>query len=73
MSTGKKFENPYMVIECKLYGPLLEIAWVLIIHNNCKYSIEIVWIYYGFSGAIVNFIVWISHFFPVVCTQLDNS
>jgi hypothetical protein len=40
------------------------------IHNNCifpyyGYSIEIIWIYYGFSGAIANFIVWISHFFPV--------
>jgi hypothetical protein len=26
---------------------------------------EIVWIYYGISGAIANFVVWISHFFPV--------
>jgi hypothetical protein len=25
---------------------------------------EIVWIYYGFSGAIANLIVWISLFFP---------
>ena len=33
---------------------------------------EIVCIYYayGFSGAIVNFKVWISHFFPSVsCTE----
>jgi hypothetical protein len=42
----------------------------LIIHNNCifpyyGYSIEIVWIYYGFSSAISNLIVWISIFFPV--------
>jgi hypothetical protein len=34
----------------------------LIIHNNCifpyyGYSVEIVWIYYGFSGAIANVIV----------------
>ena len=27
---------------------------------------EIGWIYYGFSGAIANFVVWISLFFPVV-------
>jgi hypothetical protein len=57
-------------IEWKLYGPLLEIQCILIIHNNRifpyhGYSIEIVWIYYGFSGAIANFIVWISHFSPV--------
>jgi hypothetical protein len=31
-----------------------------------KASIQILWIYYGFSGAIVNFKVWISHFFPSV-------
>jgi hypothetical protein len=63
----KKIENPYKVIEWKLYGPLVEIAWILMIHNNCifpyyGYSIEIVWIYYGFSGAIANFKVWISLF-----------
>ena len=39
----------------------------LIIHNNCifphyGYSIEIIWIYCGFSGAIANLIAWISHF-----------
>jgi hypothetical protein len=50
------------------YGPLLEIEWILVIHNNCVfpyygYSMEIVWIYYGFGGAIVNFVVWISLFF----------
>ena len=28
------------------------------------YSIEIVWIYYVFGGAIAIFIVRISHFFP---------
>jgi hypothetical protein len=26
---------------------------------------EIGWIYYGFSGAIANFVVWISLFFSV--------
>jgi hypothetical protein len=26
---------------------------------------DIGWIYYGFSGAIANFVVWISLFFPV--------
>jgi hypothetical protein len=62
-------DNTELDIEWKLYGPLLEIAWILMIHNNCifsyyGYSIEIVWIYYGFSGSIVSFIVWISHFFP---------
>jgi hypothetical protein len=59
-----------MVIEWKLCGPLLEIEWILVIHNNCicpyyGYSIEIVRIYYGYSVAIANFIVWISLFFPV--------
>ena len=61
------------VIEWKLYGPLLEIEWILIIHNNVDivsklwiHSIEIGWIYYRLSGAILNFIVWISHFFPVI-------
>jgi hypothetical protein len=39
-----------------------EIEWILITHNNCiflyyGYCIEIVGIYYGFSGAIANFIV----------------
>jgi hypothetical protein len=53
--TRKKIENPYKDIEWKLYGTLLEIEWILMIHNNCifpyyGYSIEIVWIYYGFSG-----------------------
>ena len=43
----------------------MEIVWI---HNNCifpyyGYSIEIVWIYYGFSGAIANFIAWISRYF----------
>ena len=57
--------------EIKLYGPSLEIEWILVIHNNCifpyyGYSIEIVWIYYGFSGAIANFLVWISLFFPMI-------
>ena len=51
-------------------GSLLETEWILVIHNNCifpyyGYSKEIVWIYYGFSGAIANFVVWISLFFPV--------
>jgi hypothetical protein len=49
----------------------LEIEWILVIHNNCifpynGYSMGIVWIYYGFSGAIANFVVWISHFFSSV-------
>ena len=52
-----------------MYGPLLEIEWILIIHNNdifpyYGYSMKVAWIYYGFSDAIANFIVWISHFFP---------
>ena len=35
---------------------------------------EIGWIYYGFSGAIANFVVWISHFFPSgrECGMLQN-
>jgi hypothetical protein len=36
---------------------------------NCGYSVEIVWIYYGFSGAIANLIVWISHFFLVAVAK----
>jgi hypothetical protein len=61
-----------------LYGPLLEIEWILIIHNNCifpyyGYSIEIVWIYYGFSGAIANFITWISHILPSVRNKNKNK
>jgi hypothetical protein len=35
------------------------------------YSIEIVWIYYGFSGAIANFIVRISHLFPSVSLSMS--
>jgi hypothetical protein len=27
---------------------------------------DIVWIYYGFSDAIANFMGWISLFFPVI-------
>ena len=51
-----------------VYGPLLEIEWILVIHNNCIFpycghSIEVVWIYYGFCGAIANFVAWISLFF----------
>ena len=48
----------------------MEIEWILIIHNNCifpyyGYNIEIVWIYYGFSGAIANFVVHMDFtFFP---------
>jgi hypothetical protein len=54
-----------------MHGPLLEIEWILVIHNNCifPYSMEIGWIYYGFSGAIENFVVWISLFFPVINSQ----
>jgi hypothetical protein len=39
--------------------PLLETEWIF----EWIYSIEIVWIYYEFSGAIANLIVWISQFF----------
>ena len=39
----------------------MEIEWILIIHNYC--SMDILWI----SGAIANFIVWISHFFLSDC------
>ena len=54
----------------------MEIVWTFIgnrmdfgFHNNCifpwyGYSMEVVWIYYGFCGAIANFVVWISLFFP---------
>jgi hypothetical protein len=57
-----------MEIVWRLCGPSLEIEWILIIHNNCifpyyGYNIEIIWIYYGFSGTIANFVVWISLFF----------
>jgi hypothetical protein len=31
----------------------------------------IVWIYYGFSGAIANFVVWISLFFPSETEELS--
>jgi hypothetical protein len=31
---------------------------------------EIEWIYYGFSGAIANFVVWTSLFFPSVINCL---
>jgi hypothetical protein len=37
-NTGKKSENPYKIIAWKLYGPLLEIEWILMIHNNCIYT-----------------------------------
>jgi hypothetical protein len=45
------------------------------IYNNCifpyyGYSIEIMWIYYGFSDAIANVIVWISHFSSVTMSIL---
>jgi hypothetical protein len=40
--TGKDFGNPYKVIEWKLYGTLLEIEWILMIHNNCIFP------YYGY-------------------------
>ena len=74
----KKIENPQKVIEWKLYGPLLEIELILIIHNNCifpyyGYSIEIVWIYYGFSSVITNLMVQTSHFFQcVACFILEK-
>ena len=42
---------------------------IIIVHFHTMDSIEIVWIYYGFSGAIVNFKVWISHFSPVTQTN----
>ena len=28
-TTGKNFENPWKIIEWKLYGPLSEIEWIL--------------------------------------------
>ena len=31
---------------------------------------KIVWIYYEFSDAITNFIVWISLFFPVILHEI---
>jgi uncharacterized membrane protein YesL len=34
---------------------------------------DIVWIYYGFSDAIANFIAWISKFFPVNIIYLLDS
>jgi hypothetical protein len=39
----------WKVIEWKLFGPLLAIEWILIIHNNCIFpvdilSVDIVWI-----------------------------
>jgi hypothetical protein len=39
------------------------------------YSIQIVWIYYGFIGAMANLIVWILLFFPVLRAYLctDNG
>jgi hypothetical protein len=42
------------------FNPLLEIEWILVIHNNCifpyyGYGIEIVWIYYGFSRCNCKF------------------
>jgi hypothetical protein len=56
----------------------VEIEWILIIHNNgifpyYRYSMEIVWIYYGFSGAIANLRVWISLFFPVKSCKGSSS
>ena len=36
-------------------------------------SIEIVWIYYGFSGVITIIIVWISHFFPVLFNSYTET
>jgi hypothetical protein len=34
---------------------------------------EIGWIYYGFSGAIANFVVWISLFFPSVNNEIKSD
>jgi hypothetical protein len=69
----KKF---WKSIEWKLYGPLLEIDGFIIIHNNSilpcyGYRMGMVWIYYGFSGAIANVIVWISLFFPVFVSSIS--
>jgi hypothetical protein len=48
-----------------LYGPLLEIEIWLSIIIVYFHTMEMGWIYYGFSGAIANFVEWISLFFPV--------
>ena len=54
LDTGKKFENPQKVIEWKLYGTLLEIEWILIIHNNCIFpTMAIVWKQYGYTMDLV--------------------
>jgi hypothetical protein len=52
----------------------------LIIHNiklyiipYYGYIIKIVWINYGFSGAIANFILWISHFFRCMLLIATNQ
>jgi hypothetical protein len=37
--TGKKIENPLKAIEWKLYGPSLEIEWILVMHNNCIFPV----------------------------------
>jgi hypothetical protein len=34
---------------------------------------EIVWIYYGFCGAISNLVVWISLFFSVITAETANA
>jgi hypothetical protein len=51
----------------------MEIVWIFIGNRMdfYGYSIEIVWIYYGFNSAIANFVVWILHFFP--CEPLAVS
>jgi hypothetical protein len=49
-----------MEIVCTFIGNRMDFGF----HNNCifpwyGYSMEVVWIYYGFCGAIANFVVWI--------------
>ena len=80
LSSGLSSILEWTFIGNGMYGPLLEIERILIIHNNCifpyyGYCIEIVWIYCGFSGAIANLIVWISHFSPVrvVCMSASRG
>jgi hypothetical protein len=46
---------------------------IVYFHTIWIYSIEIVWIYYGFSGAIANVIVWISHFYGLYSSWIFRS
>ena len=66
LSTGNCFENSYY--GHSINGSSLEVVWKYNFQTCCNFHtmaivMEIVWICYGFSGAIANFIVWISQFF----------